>query len=121
MDAEKRDTAVAYIEADKDRLELIRILEKKSEPLTLEYIESRFLTMSSGEVYSLLRDLESKDLVKQLTDNPPAWDLSLFGREILYALEAIPRTNTSFFSRAIRNLLSPSSKAPSGNNQQTPE
>lgn len=90
MDADKRDSAVAYIEASRERLDLVRILEKKSEPLSIDYIQSRFSSLPVAEVSKLLTDLEEKGVISKMSDNPPTWDLSLFGREILYALEPVP-------------------------------
>ena len=42
VDPDKRDRAVAFIEAEARRLDLVRTLEKRSEALTLDFIKSSF-------------------------------------------------------------------------------
>lgn len=96
VDPDKRDRAVAFIAADANRLHLVRTLEKRSEPLTFEFLCARFYTLTAGEIYALLNDLESKEIISKMSEGPASWDLTTFGHEILYALE--PRAHTSKFS-----------------------
>jgi len=105
VDPDKRDRAVAFIEAEARRLDLVRTLEKRSEALTLDFIKSSFPYFHEAEVLKTISDLESQDIIWKMSDDPPTWDLSEFGREILYALEPIPRTHKFSPARIIGRLI----------------
>ena len=112
MDADKRDAAVAYIEADSDRLAIIRVFEKKSEPLTLEYLDSRFPILPKQEISKILHDLGEKDVIQKLSEDPSTWDFTMFGHQILYALEVPARIHKFSLFHMLRTLFYSIQKSP---------
>ena len=96
MNAELRDKIVAYVNADRKRLKVVKELEHKAEPLTTDYFDSILWSDTKKEVESLLEGLEKNMVVRRLPgkdEEDICWDLTLEARESLYALE-IPASPT---------------------------
>ena len=107
MDADKRDSAVAFIEADPDRIEIIRLMEKKAEPLTLDFLDTTFPSLSEGKIVNILTALEKKEIIRKMSESPPTWDFTLFGHEILYAVDRPAQVNKLSPFRLLRRIVRP--------------
>lgn len=90
IDGDKRDAMVGYVEADEARLRVVKMLEQKATSIPTSFFCDMFWTMKEREVLELMKDIEAHGIIEAVSydkDYPESWDLTIEGREILYALE----------------------------------
>ncbi len=113
IDGVKRDAMVGYVEADEHRLKIVRELEMKSTSIPTHVFCDMFWSLKEKEVIEILKDIEEHGIIEAISykeDYPEVWDLTIWGREILFALERPVVVHKWGLSRILKELL-PKTKA----------
>ncbi|MFH1786982.1 MAG: hypothetical protein ABH829_05025 [archaeon] len=109
MDPYKRDEIVAYLNSDESRIRIIKALERRAEPLTTEYLKELLWEKDIGETIALLTDMEANGIVKCMSrkdGKPSSWDLTIEGKEVLYALGTPHRASQWHLGNILGTMVS---------------
>jgi len=85
----KFDKMVAYVCADERRTAIVKVLERKGQPVTTTYFEDKIWYDNDKDILDILKGLEKHGVIECLskTRDIESWDLTAAGRDLLIAIE----------------------------------